>query len=169
MTPGQYFIASSGGTEVKVDNSKVGLGKVTKTYTTQYSNIRRKTGGICPKCFEEEYRKFKNEWLIAGLACLAVGVGCAVFFILCLAVPSMKESIQPGVKFLGLAGALAGGYFALKCLPTALSISNAIDEIKKNSKYTISTYLVSLLKQNHKTECTGTEELMTLLKREQLR
>ena len=168
MTPGEYYIAVQGDTTVKVDNSEAGLGKVTKTITTQYRDIRKKTGGLCPKCFTDEYERFKKEWLIAGIAYAAFALACVVFIILCFAVPAINEAVAPQLKFLGIVVAVVAAFFAFKSLTTSKQIGDAIHEINRGARYTVSTYLVSLLKQNGKSECAANEAILTALQAKQL-
>ena len=161
MTPGVYYVAQRGDTSVKVDNSEIGLGRVSKTYTTGYSNIRKKTGGICMKCWNDEYKS-------SELICLVIGIIAAVIFGVCLYVviansQGLKEKAQTNVlpSLLVAAGILAGAPIAWKALMEALTYHRMIGDMSPDHPYTVSSNLVTQLKQQNETHCQQNEEVLS--------
>ena len=58
MTPAEYYVAQKGGTSYAGQDT---IGdKVYTTYKTLYSNIRRKTAGLCTACLLKRNQEIKN-------------------------------------------------------------------------------------------------------------
>lgn len=168
MTSGVYYIAQKGETKLtSVDNSQIGLKKiVTKTFSTEYRDIRRKTGGICLKCWSEAYRKAKKRWSIIGCAAAATCIGCLIPLLSVLTSPEFAEKTGPFVNLLFILGTIGGAYLALfKALPEVCTIGREIkmvlgDQNSRLTQYRISAVLIAELTREKDTDCAENEVLL---------
>ncbi|MBQ5956480.1 MAG: hypothetical protein IJL46_02795 [Clostridia bacterium] len=142
MSPAEYYVAVKGDTTSKTDLSQAGLGKVTTTYSTQYRNIRRKTGGFCINCYTESRKKIIKEYYIFSAVLGGVMLGCLALFLVYLFDLVFHEK-NAGLGFAGLAGTIVAGYYAIKHLMSGKSVKQHIEFINSPSNRPEHRYNVS--------------------------
>ncbi len=118
MTPVTYYVANYDGTSSRVDDRSL-PGKVITTYTSRYSNIRRKTGGLCTACHirEEQAIEKKHRNMVIGLG---AGAACALLLFLWY-VLNLTPDFAAKYGVLGILGLIVApvcGYFAWKSFAT---------------------------------------------------
>lgn len=129
MVPAEYYIAAKGEVRTKQDWSQAG--KVTTTTTTQYHNIRRKIGALCPTCYTRKRKPDQNLYFILAGVVGAIAITCIVLFILFLTSPSFKQS-APGAGAIGLIGGLIALYYTAKHLINGSSIREHLKQINSD-------------------------------------
>lgn len=130
MLPAEYYIASKGEVRSKQDWSQAG--KVITTTTTQYNNIRRGTGALCPICYAKKRKPDRNLYFILAGFVGALALTCIVLFILFLTSPSFKEK-APGAGAIGLIGGVIALYYTLKHLINGSNIRTHIKQITSDA------------------------------------
>ena len=114
MAPVQYYIANYDGTSSSVDARSL-PNQVITTYTSRYSNIRPRTGGLCIACRVKEKQQIEKKHRNLAIG-LGVGAICALSLFLWYVInlsPDFASKYRV-LGFLGLIAAPVCGYFAVK-------------------------------------------------------
>lgn len=123
MTPAEYYVAHKGKTTWSEDRRSLPGNQVLITYKTPYSNIRRKTGGLCTACLvKEKQETAKKHWPFAiGLGAAALCGLMILLLLVCALVTRNNDFVEKYWFLFAIAffGTPVSGYFAWDHFKTA--------------------------------------------------